>query len=175
MEKVLLEFSEDEYLQLQRHLLPHGYLEERAAFACASAVLSKGVVRLRCVDLLLLDPCEFKLIPELVYQLSDVALHRAIKTAHNMKASLIEFHSHPGPYPAAFSRADINGFAESVPHLWWRLKGAPYAAVVMAPKGIDALAWTKDPRAVVPVSAVVVGNRLIKPTGLTFSRGSSNG
>jgi hypothetical protein len=86
-----------------------------------------------------------------------------------MRCSLIEFHSHPAPWPAQFSGSDFHGFDEFVPHVLWRLKGRPYAAVVVAPRGFDALAWVTSPRQLLGVNAVVLGNEKIFPTGLSLN------
>ena len=56
-----------------------------------------------------------------------------------MAASLIEIHSHPDPWAAAFSLADREGLRETVPHMWWRLNRRPYLALVVARSGFDAL------------------------------------
>ena len=40
-----------------------------------------------------------------------------------------------------FSPSDLWGFQAWVPHLFWRLRGRPYAALVTAGDTFDALAW----------------------------------
>jgi hypothetical protein len=64
-----------------------------------------------------------------------------MKRAHDERRSLIECHSHPGPRVAVFSLYDFEGFTEFVPHVRWRLKGRPYAALVVADTSFDGLAW----------------------------------
>ena len=53
----------------------------------------------------------------------------------------LEVHSHLGKYPAEFSGSDYYGFEEFVPHVRWRLKGQPYAAIVFTKKDADGFVW----------------------------------
>ncbi len=53
-----------------------------------------------------------------------------------------------------------------MPHVLWRLKGRPYAAVVVAASGIDGLVWTAENT--FPLSALLLGNNQVRPTGLSF-------
>ena len=80
-------------------------------------------------------------------ELTDAVRARVIKRAHDLGATLVEMHSHLGKWPAQFSLSDIAGFHEWVPHVRWRLKGKPYAALVVTRKGFDGLAWieSEDP------------------------------
>lgn len=64
-----------------------------------------------------------------------------IKWAWNAGASLVEAHSHSDLGRAKFSSSDLWGFREWVPHLFWRLRARPYAALVTAGDTFDALAW----------------------------------
>jgi hypothetical protein len=82
---------------------------------------------------------------DLHVSLSDASRAEIIKWAWEEDACLIEAHSHGRWSPAAFSRFDLRGFEDWVPHLWWRLGGRPYAAVVTSISDFDALAWTRDP------------------------------
>jgi hypothetical protein len=74
--------------------------------------------------------------------LSDEAQGEAIRWAWNAKACLVEVHSHGPLEPAQFSPTDLAGFVDWVPHVRWRLRGRPYAAIVVASRTADALAWT---------------------------------
>jgi hypothetical protein len=67
-----------------------------------------------------------------------------------------------------------------VPHLWWRLKGRPYAALVFGYESFDGVAWVASPDDPEPVGRLsVVGGQDQLPTRLTISRlravGWSNG
>jgi hypothetical protein len=100
-------------------------------------------------------------------ELSDETKAGVIKRAHDLKSSLVEFHAHRGGWPARFSGSDWLGFEEFVPHVLWRLKGRPYAAVVVTASGFDGLTWTElvdDPARLTDLS---VDGETLKPTGLS--------
>ena len=69
-------------------------------------------------------------------------------------ASLVEAHSHGDLIPARFSGSDVWGLREWVPHLFWRLARRPYAAIVTAEDGFDALAWIDSATDPLQVEAV---------------------
>ena len=83
-------------------------------------------------------------------------------------ARLIEMHSHPRATVAEFSGSDRSGFAEFVPHVWWRLKKKPYAAIVVGPSSFDSLSWVSGPQRPDGVLDLQVGTERLRPTGLTF-------
>jgi hypothetical protein len=93
-----------------------------------------------------------------------------IKWAWDNRACLIEAHSHRAGRPASFSPSDIWGFDEWVPHLWWRLRGRPYAAIVIAGDTFDALAWIDGADAPEQVEHLAVDDDVLLPTALTLSR-----
>jgi len=101
------------------------------------------------------------------FELTDEARARVIKRAHDLGASLVEFHSHAGSWPAAFSASDLFGFQEFVPHIWWRLKGKPYLAIVVTRTGFDGLAWLTDPQSPQHVDGIVVDGSVLIPTQLS--------
>ena len=78
---------------------------------------------------------------EFHFELTDEVRAHVIKRAHDLGACIVEVHSHGGPLPAAFSPSDLWGFREFVPHVWWRLKGRPYLALVATRRDFDGLAW----------------------------------
>lgn len=112
------------------------------------------------------------LVHESVYhsEITDDELAKVIKQAHQKGYVLCEAHSHPSSKDeTAFSPSDKSGFVEFVPHIWWRLKGKPYLAIVFGQdRHLDALAWIENPRKPVSVDVVKVGSREIKPTGITY-------
>ena len=97
-------------------------------------------------------------------ELSDSTRAEVIKRAHDLAASLIEIHSHLGPWPAAFSIADRAGLRETVPHMWWRLHKKPYIALVATNTEFDALVWLDNPTVPRPLDGLNVGERTFVPT-----------
>jgi hypothetical protein len=100
--------------------------------------------------------------------LSDEMRAELIKWAWDSGLSLVEAHSHGNWVPARFSGSDLWGFDEWVPHLWWRLGGRPYAALVTASKTFDAIAWIEGPRTPEQVDSFEVGRESIAATGETL-------
>ena len=94
---------------------------------------------------------------ELHMSLPDETRLAVIQWATAEDACLIEAHSHGRWSPAAFSRYDLRNLGEWVPHLWWRLRGRPYAAIVTSTVDLDALAWIDDPHKSEQVSGVGAG------------------
>lgn len=94
---------------------------------------------------------------------------KVIKMAWDRRLALGEIHSHPGSASGtAFSPSDLDGFDEFVPHVWWRLRGSPYVALVFGDSDYDALAWIAGPNAPERVATLTVGARQYPPTGITF-------
>jgi proteasome lid subunit RPN8/RPN11 len=168
---VLLELPTTVYKSLHAHLLPPLSKNEQAAFVFARAEASAGNKTVfRFLEWLPLKAENFAAQHEVYLELRDEMSGLLIKHAHDLDASLVEFHSHPGPYPAQFSPSDLSGFHEFVPHVWWRLRGKPYAAVVVAPSGFDALAWIASPQEPATLSAIMVDRERLVPTGRTLRK-----
>ena len=165
---VTIQIPQHVYQDMRWHLLPQWSPEEQAAFVYARANLVLGTsLNFEYVKWEPLARRDFEHQSALHLELSDEAQARVIKTAHDLQCSLIEFHSHRGPWPAQFSGSDFAGFEEFVPHVLWRLKSRPYAAVVVTASDIDGLAWTAD--TTFPVSVLRLGNNEIRPTGRSFN------
>src|SRR5437867_3276980 len=95
---------------------------------------------------------------------------KVIKMAWDKGLALGEIHSHPGfRRGTSFSPSDLAGFAEFVPHVRWRLRGAPYLALVFGDTDFDALTWIVDPNSPEQVNSVLVGSQTHVPTGATFA------
>jgi hypothetical protein len=104
--------------------------------------------------------------------LTDDIRAEAIKWAWDSGACLVEAHSHGKWRPAKFSPSDLWGFKEWVPHLWWRLRGRPYAALVTAGDTFDAVAWIDGPNVVEQVELLVIeGGDTLLATGRTLREG----
>lgn len=136
--------------ELKAHLLPGGSMREEAAFLFARPVGDTSDFEV--VGAKMLKSGDFAHHQSDYLELDDATRASLIKQAHDLDASLVELHSHPGPFPAAFSYADLRGLQETVPYMWWRLKKRPYFAIVMADGGFDALAWIMDPAAPEPLT-----------------------
>jgi len=93
-----------------------------------------------------------------------------IKWAWDNDACLVEAHSHRADRPACFSPSDIWGLDEWVTHLWWRLRGRPYAAIVTAGDTFDALAWIDGPDTPEQVQHLAIDDVMDLPTARTLPR-----
>lgn len=143
---------------------------EEAAFGYAAVTAAQHTTNFSVSEMHLVAPQEFELQSEYHFTLTDEALGYQIKQAWDRGLSLVEFHCHRWPDdPPQFSLSDISGFSEIVPHLFWRLKGRPYGAVLLTPRGVDAVAWIKDGEQAEAVDRIVAGHGVIKPSGLTIA------
>lgn len=100
-------------------------------------------------------------------ELTDKFRAGVIKRAHDISASIVEFHSHLGQKPARFSQFDRRGLREFVPHVRWRLTKRPYFAVVATRTGFDSLAWISDDGQPQHLDGIVVGESVYRPTRLS--------
>ncbi|ARU59214.1 hypothetical protein OLMES_5230 [Oleiphilus messinensis] len=165
-----IDLTEKQHDVIWRHLLPEGATQESAAFIFAEFHEDNKTLLLKAQDYFLVEQDGFIAQYDDYIELSDESRISIIKQAHQTNTALIELHSHPfdSPWSAAFSIADMNGFEETVPHMWWRLPGRPYAAIVVSPRGFDSLVWQKDPNSPECLSALRVDKKVLKPTGMTL-------
>lgn len=141
---------------------------ERVLFFAAAAAPGRAVVE----DCLLLDDSDLEPGPWCV-QMTDEAQQRVFRWAAKRDGWLIEAHSHLGRLgdPAKFSSVDTSGLTDWVPHVRWRLRGRPYAALVFGPKSIDGVGWVGAKGiAPVPVAAWDAGGVSSASTGLSIGR-----
>lgn len=162
--KAVLNMPAGLFDELTGHLLPPRSTREEAAFLFVTSQRLDDHVRFDVIETAKLAPGEFDSQFGDYLELADDTRARLIKRAHDLGASLVEMHSHPFPFPAAFSLADRAGLKETVPHMWWRLKKRPYLAIVVAPGGFDALVWLNNPRVPQRLDGIRDGNRLLQPT-----------
>lgn len=160
----ILKLASGDRERLWSHLLPETTRNEQAAFLFCKTEQANGGLVFQAVDQALLDPSDFRNQYEDYIELTDDARISLIKRAHHSGTSLVELHSHPGPWPAAFSLSDKAGLKETVPHMRWRLRNRPYLAIVVAPSGFDALVWPQDAKAPEPLFGVDVDGTVISPT-----------
>jgi hypothetical protein len=117
------------------------------------------------------DPSDFDVQSEFHITLTDDALARLIKRAWDLRLSVVELHSHPMSHgDASFSPSDVAGLEEHVPYMFWRLRGRPYAAIVVAHGAVDALAWIRGPEDLRAVDQLRIAEEIIRPTQETTSR-----
>lgn len=122
-----------------------------------------------CKDAFLVPELELINQSEYHSEVSDRVIADVIKKAATIHSCLCEIHSHPfSKSNTRFSPSDMLGFAEFVPHVWWRLKGLPYFAIVFGSKDCDAMAWLKNPKRPTLVSQIQFGDDALTPTGLSY-------
>jgi hypothetical protein len=168
---VLVQIGAAELNRLRRHLLQTPRCEQGAFLFCRHSASAGGDEIFDCEDWSPLKRSDYEIQAGDYLELTDATRARLIKQAHDRGVCLVESHSHPGPYPAAFSYSDLTGLDEFVPHVRWRLRGRPYAALVFAQNGFDGLAWT-DGAGTLPqqVAAIQTESERFAATGLTLVR-----
>lgn len=162
---ILLELPEGIHRDIQAHLLPKKDLREQGAFVFAHRTDNGYDIIFKFADWRPLSSSDFDCQDDDYLELSDRARASIIKKAHDLGTSLVEFHSHPFSRSAMFSFSDCSGFEEFVPHVWWRLKGKPYLAVVVAQKSFDSLVWLDNPERPRKLDGISTGKHLLRPTG----------
>lgn len=140
---------------------------EQVAFAFADWDEVPKTLRIRAVDLI--PTAGFAFQSDYHIELEHDQHARIIKTAFDLQACLVEFHSHRSKHPARFSPTDLDGFQEFVPHVRWRLAGRPYAAIVWHETSFDGLLWIDRPPVQVEGIQVHPGP-LLQASRLTLTR-----
>jgi hypothetical protein len=143
---------------------------EEACFLFASSALEEQRLTLNYLDWIPIGRKEFAFQSDYHIEVDDRTIAAIIKRAHDLGCSLIEMHSHTGPWRAQFSPSDFAGFAEFVPHIWWRLRGKPYAAVVVTENGFDGLVWVESPQAPIGLTRIETESQRFVPTGLSITQ-----
>lgn len=159
---------EEMYDRASRHLLPRQAKTEHAGFIFADSTDNGQNFILRAKEWLPLHSQAFRVQSAGYLELTDETRASIIKKAHDTDSSIVEFHSHPLSSKASFSSSDISGLEEFVPHVMWRLKNRPYAAVVVSRFNFDSLFWATHDKPEL-LSELKVDGRILHPTGLTFA------
>jgi hypothetical protein len=167
MRNATIKIPEQMLAAMYAHLFPAGVHVEQGGFLLCTTSASDSVHDLLALEWLPLQHDDYIVQATDYLELTDEARVRIIKTAHECDAVLVEVHCHPGSYPACFSLADIVGLAEFVPHVRWRLKGKPYAALVFARRSVDGLSWFGTSKIATPIECIVVGTKRLATTRLT--------
>ena len=162
----ILKIDGRSYSEIVRYVLPENSRNEEAVFVFARAD-DKGIFT--PLETYFVPPEGFAHRSPFFLELADETRAAVIKRAHDLSASVIEIHSHPSQFNAAFSESDIRGFHVFVPHMLWRLKKRPYAAIVVARNSIDSLTWFDSVDVPVPMMIRLDDGTIHQPTGTTHS------
>lgn len=165
MNSVVLELPEKIYQDIRSHLLPEKDIREQGAFIFAHTDKNGNKSVFKFIDWQPLSSSDFIYQNGDYLELAEKTRANIIKKAHNLGSSLIEFHSHPFSKIAMFSFSDFKGLEEFVPHIWWRLNGKPYMAVVITSKNFDSLVWLNDPLKPIKLDGISAGKHFLQPTG----------
>lgn len=132
------------YRTIRKNLLPPNMEVEESAFVFAKVSKQEEKVVFEYNDCYFVTKDDYEIQTSSHIELKDDMRPRMIKRASDTGTSLIEIHSHLYS-PAEFSGSDLYGFKEFVPHVWWRLKKQPYAAIVLSVKDFDSFVWIDSP------------------------------
>ena len=171
--QVLLKMPTDVHEQVWEHLLGDDSKAESAAFMFVAHESRGEIHTFTHLEWYPIPAHGFQARTKKHFELADFVRAEVIKRAHDLDASIVEFHSHLGVRPAEFSRSDHFGFREFVPHVWWRLRGRPYLAIVVTQADFDGLVWIDGPNDPRHIDAVSVGAVSLYPTQLSSLNGSS--
>lgn len=94
--------------------------------------------------------------------ISEDFVGEAIRAAWDGGRCLVEVHCHTDArWVAAFSPSDLQGLGQLVPHIRWRLRGRPYAALVFTTAGFAGLAWVDGQSVPTPIHALHWGEKTV--------------
>ena len=140
---------------------------EHAAFLYARSSTSESTLVLSVEDHFLVPPDGFVRRSAYHFELRDDVQRQVIKEAHAREYCLVEAHSHPFPAPACFSKTDVLGLLDWVPHVRWRLASRPYIGIVVAPGSFDGIVFSVGDTPAVLDTLIVSGIHM-RPTGATI-------
>lgn len=161
-----VELQETVLQAIKQHLFGRGLDREQGGFLLCSATAEDAVV-FTAMQWIPLMPNDYVYHDIDYLEMRDETRARLIKSAHDARAALVEVHSHPWPRPACFSPADLQGLAEFVPHIRWRLKQRPYGALVFGTTSFDGLAWQGDDSQPILLNTIVTPTHVERATGIT--------
>lgn len=164
-----LHLSRDTWARLEQHLFQDDF--EQAAILYARTEESDTTLLLREHELFLLQSSDYSYQSAFHIEMADDTQAKVIRRAWELSCSIVEIHSHVGrEAEPEFSSSDIVGFREFVPHVWWRLRGKPYMAMVFTPTGFDSLVWRRNAVQAEPLRKVVAEGSESYPSNLTLNR-----
>lgn len=168
MHRFQLHTPSETFDELWSHLLPKHPTDETVAFMHTHLNVIDGISVFEYIEWSPIPQSGFVCRSPYYFELTDEARGSVIKRAHDLGSSLVEFHSHIGSGPAKFSPSDHMGFEDFVPHVWWRLKGRPYAAIVVSEGSFDGLIWSSNPRLPEYLESIIVSGKVLRPTQLSL-------
>lgn len=151
------------------HLIPKKVKSERVAFIFTTVSKTNKSIQLKFKSWYPVQSDEYEYQSLGYVELKDEMRSKIIKMAFDLDAAIVELHSHPYPETAKFSYSDLRGFDDFVTHVWWRLKGKPYAAIVFSNFDFDALIWIENPKIPQQLTEIIAGDQHINPNGLTLN------
>lgn len=164
---VSLSFPADLFRTLLAHL--SATETEQVAFLFTEASVQGEPLRVS--ELYSVPPEQFDFQSAYHVTLADEVRGYVIGRAWELGGCLVEVHSHGNGDPASFSRSDLWGFEEWVPHVRWRLQGRTYVALVFAKDSFDALVWEEGGDKSGPLAGLLIDDgATLVPTGRTHRR-----
>lgn len=152
---------------LRRHLFKG--TAEQAAFLFCDQFGASSTLTLTVKDSYVVPHDKFTIHSAIHIELADEVRPAIIKQAWDARRVVVEVHSHRGKgWSAQFSGSDLSGFREFVPHVRWRLRGAPYCALVFTETEFDALCWVGTSGKPIALDALRVENMVLRPTDRTL-------
>lgn len=174
--RIILDLPPEAKEALWRHLVPRGARpREEVAFLFAHTERVGETMTFKLAEWHPVGPEGFLSRSGYHLELTDEERAKAIKRAYDLGASLVEAHSHTFHGVARFSGSDLAGFEEFIPHVWWRLRGRPYMALVVTRSGFDALAWIEDPRKPEYVDGIAVDGALLHASKASLEESGNDG
>jgi len=164
MSELILHVPLAQHHELLEHLRPRD--AEQVAFLFSEPQVDREALRI--VELYPVPPEGFVWQSAYHVTLTDDVRAYVIQRATQLGGSLVEAHSHVGGDPVAFSKSDLEGFEEWVPHVRWRLRGRPYVALVFGDTTFDALVWQSDGPLVSALRGIDCDGDQRSPTDRTF-------
>jgi len=158
------------YQRILKYLFPIRVRYESVSFIFALVKKTSLSIDFNFVEWYAVKSNEYESRSLWYVELKDNLRPKIIKKAFDLDAAIVEIHSHPHNASAEFSGSDLVGLQEFVPHVLWRLKGKPYAALVFSNSDFDGLAWIKNPSHPQQLTELVVNGRGLRANGLTLSR-----
>ena len=166
--RAVLHLASDDYHRIWQHLFDDGSSMEASGFLFVRHQPEVEQHTFVYLEWYPVPPDGYAVRNDFHFELTDEVRAQVIKRAHDLGASIVEVHSHGGSWPAVFSPSDQWGFREFVPHVWWRLRGRPYLAVVATRRDFDGLVWITGPEDPQRLDGIVVDEHMLMPTGLSF-------